>query len=149
MLLSLVHRVCLQISAINLTQVQRAVWQVAASRSHCSSPFKHKWSPINLIFGGLSALALMHMEQFPAWGKPLAGAGNEVDITETAEGFCHCSARPNTSLDHEDSLTAGSPCVWQTWYSHSSHAKTYSAFWDTQWIAHERDVFGHCITVLS
>lgn len=29
----------------------------------------------------------MHMEQSPAWGKPLAGAGDEVDITETAEGF--------------------------------------------------------------
>lgn len=29
----------------------------------------------------------MHMEQSPARGKPLAGAGNEVDITDTAEGF--------------------------------------------------------------
>lgn len=29
----------------------------------------------------------MHMEQSPAQGKPLAAAGNQVDITNTAEGF--------------------------------------------------------------
>lgn len=63
--------------------------------------------------------------------------------------FCHCTARSNTSLDCEDSSTAGSPCFWQTCYSHSSYAKTYNAFWDTHWIAHEREVSGYCITVSS
>lgn len=37
----------------------------------------------------------------------------------------------------------------QTWYSHSSYAKTYRAFWDTHWIAPERDIIGYCITVPS
>lgn len=61
--------------------------------------------------------------------------------------FCHCTARSNTSLDGEDSWTASSPFFWQTWYSHSSYAKTYSAFWDAHWIAREREILGYCITV--
>lgn len=32
---------------------------------------------------------------------------------------------------------------------HSSYAKTYSAFWDAHWIAHERAILEYCITVPS
>lgn len=72
----------------------------------CSFPVKCKWCAANLLFGGLSARALMHMERPPS---PRQASGSSRELAGHPQ---HATSSSDPPPDRRDLLRAGSPCLW-------------------------------------